>query len=113
MQERLQKLIAAAGVASRRKAEELILDGRVTINGQVVKELGTKADPAEDHIKVNGKLINLKLAHQEKVYLLLYKPMGYLTSKSDPQGRQLVIDLLGKYRDKVNPVGRLDVNTEG
>lgn len=113
MQERLQKLIAAAGVASRRKAEELILDGKVTINGQIVKELGTKADPAEDHIKVNGKLINLKLSHQEKIYLLLYKPMGYLTSKSDPQGRQLVIDLLGKYRDKVNPVGRLDVNTEG
>ncbi len=113
MQERLQKLIAAAGVASRRKAEELMLAGQVTVNGQTVRELGAKADPAQDHIKVNGKLINRKLEQQEKFYLLLYKPVGYLTSKSDPQGRQLVVDLVGKYRDKVNPVGRLDVNTEG
>lgn len=113
MQERLQKLIAAAGVASRRKAEEMILAGEVTVNGQVVTELGTKADPAADHIKVRGKLINTKLEQQEKIYLLLNKPLGYLTSQSDPQGRQLVIDLLGKYRDKVHPVGRLDVNTEG
>src|SRR5204863_8986132 len=106
MQERLQKLIAAAGVASRRKAEELILAGEVTVNGQVVTALGTKADPAADHIKVRGKLINAKLAEQEKIYLLLNKPLGYLTSNADPQGRQLVIDLLGKYRDKVHPVGR-------
>ncbi len=113
MQERLQKLIAAAGLASRRKAEELILAGEVRVNGQVVTELGTKADPTVDHIKVRGKLINRKLAEQEKIYLLLNKPLGYLTSKADPQGRQLVIDLLGKYRDKVHPVGRLDVNTEG
>jgi 23S rRNA pseudouridine2605 synthase len=113
MQERLQKLIAAAGVASRRKAEEMILAGEVRVNGQVVTELGTKADPAVDHIKVRGKLINAKLEQQEKIYLLLNKPLGYLTSKSDPQSRQLVIDLLGKYRDKVHPVGRLDVNTEG
>lgn len=112
MQERVQKLIAAAGVASRRKAEELILAGQVTVNG-VLAELGTKADPQEDHIKVRGKLINSKLEQQEKLYLLLNKPIGYLTSKSDPEGRQLVIDLVGKYRDKVHPVGRLDVNTEG
>jgi 23S rRNA pseudouridine2605 synthase len=113
MQERLQKLIAAAGVASRRKAEELIQAGEVRVNGQVVTELGTKADPAVDHIKVRGKLINAKLAEQEMIYLLLNKPLGFLTSKSDPEGRQLVIDLVGKYRDKVHPVGRLDVNTEG
>ena len=113
MQERLQKLIAAAGVASRRKAEEMILAGEVTVNGQVVTELGTKADPTVDHLKVRGKLINAKLEKQEKIYLLLNKPLGYLTSKSDPEGRQLVIDLVGKYRDKVHPVGRLDVNTEG
>ena len=112
MQERVQKLIAAAGIASRRKAEELILAGQVTVNGALA-ELGTKADPATDHIKVRGKLINAKLEQQEKVYLLLNKPVGYLTSKSDPEGRQLVIDLVGKYRDKVHPVGRLDVNTEG
>jgi 23S rRNA pseudouridine2605 synthase len=112
MQERLQKLIAAAGIASRRKAEELILAGQVTVNGAVA-ELGTKADPADDHIKVRGKLINAKLEKQEKLYLLLYKPVGFLTSKSDPQGRQLIVDLVGRYRDKVHPVGRLDVNTEG
>lgn len=113
MEERLQKLIAAAGVASRRKAEELILSGAVTVNGRVVTELGTKADPERDHIKVNGKLINAQLARQEKIYLLLNKPTGYLTSTSDPEGRPLVIDLVGKYRGKVHPVGRLDFNTEG
>lgn len=112
MQERVQKLIAAAGIASRRKAEELIEAGHVTVNG-VLAELGTKADPATDHIKVRGKLINAKLEQQEKIYLLLNKPVGYLTSKSDPEGRQLVVDLVGRYRDKVHPVGRLDVNTEG
>lgn len=113
MEERLQKLIAAAGIASRRKAEELILEGAVTVNGRVVTELGTKADPERDHIKVNGKRINTKIARQEKIYLLLNKPLGYLTSTSDPQGRPLVIDLIGKYRAKVHPVGRLDFNTEG
>ena len=75
--------------------------------------MAPKADPQADHIKVRGKLINAKLEQQEKLYLLLNKPIGYLTSKSDPEGRQLVIDLVGKYRDKVHPVGRLDVNTEG
>lgn len=113
MQERLQKIIAAAGIASRRKAEELILDGQVTINGQVVMELGTKADPDTDHIKVNGKLINRRLQEKEKVYLLLYKPAGWLSSTDDPQKRPLVIDLVGKFRDKVHPVGRLDFNSEG
>jgi 23S rRNA pseudouridine2605 synthase len=113
MEERLQKLIAAAGIASRRKAEELILAGAVTVNGRAVKELGTKADPERDHIKVNGKLINTKLARQEKIYLLLNKPVGYLTSTSDPKSRPLVIDLMGKYRGKVHPVGRLDFNSEG
>lgn len=113
MEERLQKILAAAGVASRRKAEELILTGAVTVNGQVVTELGTKADPKYDHIKVHGKLVNLRLARKENIYLLLNKPVGYLTSTSDPQGRALVIDLIGKYRTKVHPVGRLDFNSEG
>lgn len=113
MEERLQKIIAASGVASRRKAEELILEGAVTINGQVVTELGTKADPAQDHIKVRGKLINPKLAQKEKVYLLLNKPVGYLSSTADPSKRPLVIDLVGEYREHVHPVGRLDFNSEG
>jgi 23S rRNA pseudouridine2605 synthase len=113
MKERLQKLIAAAGVASRRKAEELIALGAVTVNGEVIVEPGAKADPDHDHIKVNGKLLNPQLARNEKVYVLLNKPIGYLTSTADPHGRPLVIDLIGKYRQKVHPVGRLDFNTEG
>jgi 23S rRNA pseudouridine2605 synthase len=112
-EERLQKIIAAAGIASRRKAEEMIVAGEVTINGRVVKELGTKADPERDHIKVRGRLINPKLKHQEKIYILLNKPLGVLTSRSDPKNRPLVVDLIGPYRDKVHPVGRLDFNTEG
>ncbi|MGH9934769.1 MAG: pseudouridine synthase [Blastocatellia bacterium] len=112
-EERLQKIIAAAGVASRRKAEELIAAGEVAVNGRVVTELGTKADPDRDHIKVRGHSINRKLKHQEKIYILLNKPLGVLTSRSDPKNRPLVVDLLGPYRDKVHPVGRLDFNTEG
>jgi len=111
MEERLQKIIAAAGIASRRKAEELIQAGSVAVNGKIVTELGTKADPIKDHIKVRGKLINP--GQQEKVYILLNKPIGYLTSRSDPQKRQLVVDLVGPYAGKVHPVGRLDLNTEG
>ncbi len=113
MQERLQKLIAAAGVCSRRKAEELILAGEVRVNGQVVTRLGTKADPDGDHIKVCGKLINPKLAHQPKVYFLLNKPAGFLSSKSDPEGRPVVTRLLPNLRQEVHPVGRLDFKSEG
>ena len=113
MEQRLQKLIAAAGVASRRHAEELIVAGRVTVNGEVVKELGSKADPVKDHIKVNGKLINPQLQSREKVYVLLNKPKGYLSSVSDPEGRPLVTELLPPSLGKLYPVGRLDFNTEG
>jgi 23S rRNA pseudouridine2605 synthase len=113
LEQRLQKLIAAAGVASRRHAEELIAAGRVTVNGAVVKELGTKADPEKDHIKVNGKLINPQLQSREKVYVLLNKPKGYLSSVSDPEGRPLVTELLPPSLGKLHPVGRLDFNTEG
>ena len=113
MEERLQKLIAAAGVASRRHAEELIAAGRVTVNGKTVKELGTKADPEKDHIKVNGKLINPQLQSREKVHVLLNKPRGYLTSVSDPEGRPLVTELLPRSLGRLHPVGRLDFNTEG
>ena len=109
-EERLQKIIAAAGVASRRKAEELIQAGAVTVNGKTVTELGSKADPEKDHIKVRGRLIN-KL--QEKIYILLNKPVGYLTSRADPQKRKLVMDLVGPYASRLHPVGRLDLNTEG
>ena len=112
MQERLQKLIAQAGVASRRAAEELIANGEVTVNGEIVTELGTKADPEKDHIKVRGKLINTKLENRENVYILVNKPKGYLSSAADPEGRKLVTDLVKGY-GKLHPVGRLDFNTEG
>jgi len=108
MQERLQKLIAQAGIASRRAAEEMIRSGEVTINGAVVTELGTKADPEKDHIKVRGKLISAKLKQRENVYILLNKPKGYLSSAADPEGRKLVTDLVKGY-GKLHPVGRLDL----
>ncbi len=111
MTERLQKLIAQAGIASRRAAEELIKAGEVTVNGEIA-ELGTKADPETDHIKVRGKLINPKLQSQQHAYILLNKPKGVLSSASDPEGRTLVTDLV-KGQGKLHPVGRLDFNTEG
>lgn len=112
MQERLQKLIAQAGITSRRKAEKLIADGQVTVNGKKVTEMGSKADPEKDHIKVNGKLINPKLEQRTLTYLLVNKPKGYLSSTSDPENRKLVVDLVKGF-GKVFPVGRLDFNTEG
>lgn len=112
MQERLQKLIAQAGIASRRAAEQLILNGEVSVNGDIVTELGTKADPKKDHIKVRGKLINAKLQSRSNTYILLNKPKGYLSSAADPEGRKLVTDLV-KGKGKLHPVGRLDYNTEG
>jgi 23S rRNA pseudouridine2605 synthase len=111
--ERLQKLISAAGIASRRHAEELITSGQVTVNGKVIRELGTKADPESDHIKVRGKLINPLLKGREKVYVLLNKPMGFLSSVSDDRGRPVVLELLPRSLGSLHPVGRLDFNTEG
>lgn len=113
MEQRLQKLIAAAGIASRRHAEELIAAGEVTVNGKVITEQGTKADPAKDHIKVRGKLINPVLAKRENVYVLLNKPKGYLSSVSDPDRRPMVTELLPQSLGRIYPVGRLDFNTEG
>ncbi len=110
MEERVQKIIAAAGIASRRAAEQLILDGRVKVNGAVVTELGTKADPDRDHIKVDGKLVNPR---QPKTYVMLNKPVGYVTTMSDPEGRPVVADLLQGVKVRVYPVGRLDYDTEG
>ena len=108
--ERLQKIIAAAGVASRRKAEELISAGRVQVNGQVVSELGSKADPETDHIRVNGKLLH---GDQRHVYLLLNKPKGYVTTMSDPEKRPTVMALIRAVKERVYPVGRLDYASEG
>lgn len=110
MQERLQKLISQAGVASRRAAEELILNGRVTVNGMVVTELGSKADPASDRITVDNKLLQFS---GKLIYILLNKPVGYITALKDSQGRALVTDLLKGLEERVYPVGRLDYNTEG
>jgi len=108
--ERLQKLIAAAGVASRRKAEELITSGRVQVNGKMVTELGSKADIEQDHIRVDGKLIH---APERHTYLVLNKPKGYVTTVSDPENRPTVMDLIADGKARVYPVGRLDWATEG
>jgi len=110
MADRLQKIIAAAGIASRRKAEELISQGRVTVNGQVVSELGSKADPERDYIKVDGKLLR---GPQRHTYLLLNKPKGYVTTVSDPEGRPTVMSLLRHVGERIYPVGRLDYSSEG
>lgn len=110
MTERLQKIIARAGIVSRRKAEELIREGQVTVNGQVVRELGTKADPEHDHIKVSGKLLRLPAA---PIYILLHKPRNYLTTAFDPQGRPTIYSLLRGVRERVFPVGRLEYHSEG
>lgn len=110
MLERLQKIISAAGITSRRASEELILAGRVTVNGTIVNELGSKADPAIDTVAVDGKPLTIA---SKKLYILLYKPVGYLTTLDDPEGRPLVTDLLKEIGERVYPVGRLDYNTEG
>jgi 23S rRNA pseudouridine2605 synthase len=109
--ERLQKIIAAAGVASRRKAEELISSGHVQVNGTTITELGSKADAETDHIRVNGKL--LQREQQRHVYLLLNKPKGYVTTVNDPEERPTVMDLVRGVKGRVYPVGRLDYASEG
>jgi 23S rRNA pseudouridine2605 synthase len=108
--ERLQKIMAACGVASRRKAEEIILAGRVTLNGEVVRELGTKADSGKDTICVDGKTIERP---ERLLYFMLNKPKGYVTTVSDPEGRPTVADILGQGVGRVYPVGRLDYASEG
>ncbi len=108
--DRLQKILAAAGVASRRKAEQLISTGRVAVNGKTVTELGSKADPATDTITVDGKPLQ---PAERFVYFLLNKPKGYVTTVSDPEGRPTVMQLLGHVRERVYPVGRLDYASEG
>ena len=110
MIERLQKILSAAGVASRRTAETLIQQGRVSVNSQVVRELGTKANPEADDIRVDGRRIR---APQRKRYILLNKPRGYVTTRSDPGKRPTVMDLLKGVKEYVYPVGRLDYDSEG
>src|SRR3989442_15131533 len=110
LMDRLQKIISQAGIASRRASEQLMLDGRVSVNGVTVRELGTKADAARDDIRVDGRRVKLPERHR---YLLLNKPKGYVTTRSDPQRRPTVIDLLHGIKDYVYPVGRLDYDSEG
>ncbi|MBR7025384.1 MAG: rRNA pseudouridine synthase [Selenomonadaceae bacterium] len=109
--ERLQKLIARAGICSRREAEKIISAGRVTVDGKIITEPGTKADPSKNKIRVDGKLLNFGA---EKIYLLLNKPRGYVSTVKDERGRKTVLELLGEnFSERVYPVGRLDLNSEG
>jgi 23S rRNA pseudouridine2605 synthase len=108
--ERLQKILSQAGIASRRASEQLMLDGRVTVNGATVRELGTKADASRDDIRVDGRRVKIVTRHR---YLLLNKPRGYVTTRADEKHRPTVIDLLRGVSEYVYPVGRLDYESEG
>ncbi len=110
MEERLQKILARAGIASRRAAEELIRQGKVTVDGRVVTDMGVRVDPARQRIEYGGRPV---AGAEEKVYVLLNKPTGYLSTLADPQGRKIVTDLLAGVAARVFPVGRLDYDTEG
>jgi pseudouridine synthase len=107
--ERLQKVMAHAGIASRRKSEEIIAAGRVKVNGEIVTEMGTKVNPQKDTIEVDGKIIS----KEKKVYYKLYKPTGYVTTVDDPQGRDTVLDLVDDTKQRIYPVGRLDMDSSG
>ena len=107
---RLQKYIASSGVASRRKAEELIIQGKIKVNGKIVTELGTKVDSKKDKVEFNGKILK---AEDKKVYILLNKPIGYVTTVKDQFQRDTVMDLLKGEEEKVVPAGRLDMYTSG
>src|ERR1700676_4006086 len=109
-EERLQKILSQAGVTSRRKAEELIVEGRVSVNGKTVTELGSKADFENDHIKVDGRLLR---APKHDTYIARNKPKGCMTTVSDPEGRETVMHLMRGVRERVFPVGRLDYQSEG
>lgn len=110
MEERLQKFLSRAGIASRRQAEEYITQGLIRVNGKVVVEMGMKIDPEKDVVLFNGKKVSVK---QELLYIILNKPLNVITTLKDPQGRQKVTDLLEGIKTRVYPVGRLDYQTEG
>ena len=110
MKERLQKIIAAAGIASRRHAEKMITEGRVSVNNVVVREMGVKADAQKDIIRVDSKTINVE---KTLIYIALHKPAGYVTTMNDPEQRPTVVDLIGDVPERVYPVGRLDYDSEG
>ncbi len=110
MPERLQKIIARAGLASRREAEKMIVDGRVRVNDIIVRQLGTKADIEKDNIRLDGELV---FPEQEKLYIMLNKPPGYVSTLRDPQGRPVITELLYDISERVFPVGRLDYDSEG
>jgi pseudouridine synthase len=112
MPERLQKILSSAGVASRRAAERLMSEGRVSVNGQTVRELGTKADPEKDDIRVDGRPVR-RASATRRIYLLLNKPRGYVTTRSDPEGRPTILDLVPGLHEYIYPVGRLDYDSEG
>ena len=111
MEERLQKFLAEAGVASRRKAEELIQAGRVQVNGKTIKEMGCKIDSAKDKVVFDGRLVKKEQA--EKVYIMLHKPEGYVTTAKEQFGRPAVLDLIHGVKERIFPVGRLDYDTSG
>jgi len=110
MKERLQKIISRAGISSRRKAEELIIDGRIKVNNEIITELGSKADITKDKITFDGEPIS---SPENRVYLVLNKPSGYICSRTDPENRPTVLDLIKNVDERIFPVGRLDYDTEG
>ncbi len=109
MEERLQKFMASCGVASRRKCEEIILAGKVKVNGKIVSELGVKVNPSKDKVEYEGKIINKE---ENKVYIMLNKPEGYITSVKDEKGRKTILDIV-KVKERIYPVGRLDYDSSG
>ena len=110
MEQRLQKIIADAGITSRRKAEQIILEGRVSVNGKSVSKLGSKADLEHDQVRVDGRLLSRAT---ESVYLLVNKPVGYVSTVKDPEGRPTVVSLVRGIKERVYPVGRLDFHSSG
>lgn len=109
MEERLQKYMSSCGVASRRKCEEIILSGKVKVNGVLVNEVGTKVDPSKDIVEYDGKIISKE---ENKVYIMLNKPEGYISSVKDEKGRDTILDIV-KVKERIYPIGRLDYDSSG